>query len=443
MSFFLEIARLGIWNLRLHLLRSILTSIGIMFGVAAVIVMVALGEGNKQAALREIQKLGATNVIVRSQRPPESGSFGSSQRSFVASFGLTRADLARLEHFLTDAAYIVPLKSVGSEISRKARRTVSQSFGTTPDLLDVANLTVEPGGRYLSPDDIEKRLPVAVIGADIVKQFFPLENPVGQEFRIDRRVFRVIGVLSPIGLAGGSGAALLGRDLNADIHIPITTAELEFGDIVVRRQSGSFSGEDVEISEVYITTNETEEVVNTASRAQRIIEVEHPELSDVKLIVPWELLEARKKREMIWNIVLVSIAAISLVVGGIGIMNIMLASVTERIREIGVRRAVGATRAHILAQFLVETGSLSAVGGLLGIALGIGLSAVISTLVPWILSLPGIAESFDGAVVLETQVTAWSIIVAFVVSAVVGLVFGIYPAIVASRQDPIVALRHD
>ncbi len=414
-----------------------------MFGVAAVIVMVALGEGNKQAALREIQNLGATNVIVRSQRPPESGSFGSSQRSFVATFGLTRSDLSRLQHFLTDAAHIVPLKAVGSEISRREKRTVSQAFGTTPALSDVANLSVNPGGRYLSEEDIIKRLPVAVIGTDIATQFFPLENPIGQEFRIDRRVFRIIGVLRPVGLAGGSGAALLGRDLNADIHIPITTAELEFGDIVVRRQSGSFSGEEVEISEVYITTNETDQVINTASRAQRIIEGQHPDLRDVKLIVPWELLEARKKREMIWNIVLVSIAAISLVVGGIGIMNIMLASVTERTREIGVRRAVGATRTHILAQFMVETGSLSAVGGLLGIALGVSLSAIISTLVPWILSLPGIADSIEGNVALETQVTAWSIVVAFVVSAVVGLVFGIYPAIVASRQDPIVALRHD
>ena len=173
------------------------------------------------------------------------------------------------------------------------------------------------------------------------------------------------------------------------------------------------------------------------------MEVRHEDFSDVQIIVPWELLEEAKKTALVWNIVLISIAAISLLVGGIGIMNIMLASVTERTREIGIRRALGATRRHIVAQFLVETGSLTAVGGLLGIGLGLTVSIGIGHAVPWLLSLPLFRGRFDDINVIETQITSWSILLSFAVASAVGLIFGIYPAVMASRQDPIVALRHD
>ena len=197
------------------------------------------------------------------------------------------------------------------------------------------------------------------------------------------------------------------------------------------------------MAEIYITANSTETVLATAERVKRLLMVGHPEFSDVQLIVPWELLENVKKTQLVWNIVLIAIAAISLVVGGIGIMNIMLASVTERTREIGIRRALGATRKHIIAQFMVETGTLTAVGGVLGILCGVGVSVGLDRLVPWILNLSMVRRYFETTVSLETQITMWSIVVSFVVAALVGLVFGIYPAVLASRQDPIVALRHD
>ncbi len=443
MYLLLETIRLGLKNLRLHLLRSVLTSLGIILGVAAVIVMVAIGEGNKRVALRGIEALGATNIIVRSSRPPEAASMNTQERSFVARYGITRRDADRLVHGINDAVSVVPLKSVGGEISYLAQRLPSQVFGTTPQLADVANLRVAPRGRYLTHEDLRQRAPVAVIGSEIARKFFRLRDPLGATFRIDQQIFRVIGVLQPVGLAGGAGSALVGRDLNLDVHIPLTAAQNLFGDLNVRRQTGSFSGEEVELSEIYITAASTDKVMNTAARVKRAMQVDHPEMNDIAMIVPWELLEQAKKTALVWNIVLISIAAISLLVGGIGIMNIMLASVTERTREIGIRRALGATQRHIIAQFLVETGSLTGVGGVLGILLGLGIALGIGRVLPWFLALPIVHQYIDTTVTVETQVTMWSIVVSFLVASFVGLIFGIYPALVASRQDPIVALRHD
>ena len=237
-----------------------------------------------------------------------------------------------------------------------------------------------------------------------------------------------------MGLSGGAGAALVGRDLNLDIHIPITTARTMFGDQVVRRTSGSFQANEVQIEEIYLASRERETVLLDADRLRRIMSVRHPGLTDITLIVPYELLESAKKTALTWS---------PLLVGGIGIMNIMLASVTERTREIGIRRALGATRKHIIWQFLVETSVLSAIGGLIGVGLGIGLSIGIGFGVPILPKAPLIGQFFPTDVTLPTQVTSWSIFVSFAVATATGLIFGIYPAKMAARQDPIVALRHD
>ncbi len=442
MAFLLEIIRLGLNNLRLHKLRSTLTSLGIILGVAAVIVVTAIGEGNKQAALRDIQALGATNVIVRSMKPPDANN-NNTQRSMIVSYGILFQDRRRLEDSVKDAVAIVPLKAVGSEISVGPDRIQSQAFGVTSDLLDVARLRLEPRGRYITDEDLRTRAPVCVIGSEVAKQLFRLKDPLGADIRIDTQVFRVVGVLKPVGLAGGAGSALVGRDLNKDVHIPLSTAESQFGNVVMRRTAGSFSGEEIELSEIYVVAANTEIVLNVAERVERIMDVGHPKLSDVQVIVPWELLENAKKALLTWNVMLIAIAAISLLVGGIGIMNIMLATVTERTREIGIRRALGATRRHIVLQFLVETGTLSSVGGVLGIGLGVSVSLGLGHLVPFLLRFQWFKGMGTSRLVLEPQVTMWSIVVSFLVAAGVGLVFGIYPAIVASRKDPIVALRHD
>lgn len=405
--------------------------------------MSSLGEGSKRQALAQIERLGARNIIARSQRPPENQSQQGAQRTaWVSRFGITRADLDVIIENFPDAASIVPLKEVGSQILRGTQRRTSQAYGTTPELIEVANLKVERG-RYLTESDLEERRMVAVIGSEIASQFFKLEDPLGQTMRIDSRIVTVIGVLSPVGLAGGAGAALIGRDLNFDVHIPFTTAREVFGDLVSRGQSGSMQNTETQVSEIYLAVADRENVILDSKRLRRILDQRRPGLIDVSLIVPYELLESAKKTAMTYNMVFGAVAGISLLVGGIGIMNIMLASVTERTREIGIRRAIGATRKHILWQFLVETSVLSAIGGIMGVVLGVLGSVLIDWGVERLPGLPYIGQYFPANVTLPTHVTIWSIIVSFLVATATGLIFGLYPARRASRQDPIVALRHD
>jgi putative ABC transport system permease protein len=443
MTFLLETIRLGLTNLRLHKLRSFLTALGIILGVAAVIVMVSVGEGSKRETLNQIERLGAKNIIIRSTKPPETNQQqGGQQRSFVMKYGLTRQDLAVIEANFPEAEVIVPVKELGNQTLRADRRMPSQAYGTTPELMEVAKLRISRG-RYLTHTDMESLATVAVLGQEAVKALFPWDDPLGQTFRIDDKSFTVVGILAPVGLSGGAGGALVGRDLNKDIHIPLTTARAIFGDMVFRRQSGSFQASEVEVSEIYMACPSREVVLDTAARIERILEVRHPGLTDVSMIVPYELLENARKQALTWQLVLGFVAGISLLVGGIGIMNIMLASVVERTREIGIRRALGATRKHIVWQFLVETGVLSGVGGVIGIGLGVGLSYAVGFLVPLLPRIPLLGPMFGDGVQLPTQVTLWSVILAFTVAAATGLVFGLYPARKAAQQDPIVALRHD
>ncbi len=442
--FLLEIIQLGLRNLRLHMLRSILTALGIILGVTAVITMVSIGEGSKQQALEQLERLGARNVILRSQKPAESQTAaGGQQRSWASKYGLTREDLTVIDEMFTEVdCRVVPLKSIGGQVHREDRRRVSQAFGVTPELLDLAGLRVERG-RYLTPQDMEENAMVAVIGSEIARSLFPFDDPLGQTFRIDDKIVRVIGLLAPVGLSGGAGGALVGRDLNLDVHIPITAAQMVFGDLVIRSEGGSRSISEVQVHEIYVESPTRERVRTDASLLTRLVSSRHPEMEDITIIVPYELLENARKSAMTWNLVLGAVAGISLLVGGIGIMNIMLASVTERTREIGIRRAIGATRNHIVTQFLVETGVLSVIGGLIGIALGVGLSIAVEWIVPRLPDLPLLGMLFTSSSELPTAITGWSIILSFSVATATGLIFGIYPALVAAKQDPIVALRHD
>lgn len=436
MNFLLETFRLGLANILLHKLRSLLTALGIIIGVCAVVAISAYGEGSKRSALAGIRELGANNILLKSVKPPESevaeadegggasgggGGGDDGPQVTINTYGLTRLDLTRLEQSsVGPIERMVPLKQVGTFVYRGAETVqAARVYGTTPALFDTLPMRIARG-RELEEADAGRFN--AVIGADAASHLFRLEDPLGNTFSIDGQPFTVVGILEPIGVTAG-------RDINFDIFIPLDAAEVRFSDL--RMLPGGTTGEDVELSELIIRVPEPDQVEMVASQVRRVIEAGHGEEQDVQITVPLELIEQETRIQLIYTVTLVIIASLSLLVGGIGIMNIMLASVTERIREIGVRRALGATRIHIIFQFLVETTVLSVVGGVIGILLGLGLAFLIGLL----------SSVIDG---VSTPVpTLWSIIVGFTASTLVGILAGLYPAIRAAWADPIVALRHD
>jgi len=432
-SFFYQTLRLAITNLGLHKLRSALTSLGIIIGVGAVITMLALGEGAKRKTIREVEQLGATNIILRSIAPPESNNATSSNTRMLI-YGLKRVDLEQIQSLAKDGILprieeIVPLRDAeGQEVIRGAvKASGAAPIATTANFLKVANLRMAQG-RFLTDADSAEVKKVCVLGAVSAQQLFGPQSPIGQDIKIGSHVFTVVGVTEPDGLAGGKGSALVGRDLNLDIYFPLTTNASVFGDMISKRTSGSRELKQIELSEIYIRMYNASDVEPTAAALIRMMQVNHAEKRDVQTIVPRELLNQANQAAFLWSVVMGCIAGLSLLIGGIGIMNISLATVTERTREIGVRRALGARRIHIVAQFLVETTTLSVAGGLLGIVMGIGLAVGIQLLV---------GDNFP------TAVTWWPVVLSFTISAAVGIGFGVYPAYVAAHKDPIEALRHD
>ena len=433
MTFLLETLRLGLKNIMLHKLRSLLTALGIIFGVAAVILMVAIGEGNKQKALADIEKLGTRNIILRSVQPPESGDAGEGAER-LNSYGLLRTDLKRITRTVAALDHVVPLKQVGARVYQGARRTAAKVYGVPPELKDVTSLRVARG-RFVTELDGRSRANVAVLGHEVAERLYPLDDPIGRQFRVDNHAFVVVGVLEPVGLAGGAGASLVGRDLNFDVYTPYQTARTLFGDMRSENRSGTFIREEVELHEVVLQVAEDADVLTVAQQVERIIDVGHADQQDVTVVVPLELLEQQARTLALFNFLMAAIAAISLLVGGIGIMNIMLASVTERTREIGIRRALGATRRHIVAQFLTETTVLSGLGGAIGVATGIGFAIGLSLVFVW---WPSLGENYGAP-----DPPLWVVVLAFGVATSVGVIFGLYPAVKAAQQDPIVALRHE
>jgi len=441
-NFLLETLRLGVTNLRLHKLRSLLTVLGIIFGVAAVITMVAIGEGNKRKVVADIERLGARNILLRSVKPVEQKTGGSGR--MMLSYGIRRQDLRRIEKTVRPIARIVPLKQVSTSLLAGPLKAQGAVIGTLPSLLELTQIRVARG-RYLSADDEANARNVMVIGSALAERLFPTSDPLENTVRVEQQEFRIVGVLANMGqLAGGSGgasgsggsggsggSAMTLRDMNFDAHIPLAAATARFGDLNVSAQQGSFEATQIELSELYIEAQNTADVVALSEQIKAVLDLTHAKAGDVAMVVPLELLEQAKRTQRMFNTLMVTIASISLVVGGIGIMNIMLASVTERTREIGVRRALGATRNHIALQFLVETTVLSGMGGVVGVALGLLCVGAVSL-------LHGVLESIQ-----QPHVTTWSIVVSFFVATGVGIIFGLYPAVMAAKQDPIVSLRHD
>jgi putative ABC transport system permease protein len=419
--------RLGLKSLWLHRLRSLLTMLGIVFGVCSVIAMLAIGEGASFEAQEQIKNLGSQNIILSSIKPPEEQKImDRGSQSFLLQYGLTYADLRRIQYTIPGVTIIVPGRLMREYVSNINRRVDCEILGTVPWYPEMRNQHLAQG-RFFTDHEMESKANVCVLSAEVVPGLFPLDSPLGRDVRIGGTYYRVIGIMEP--RAKGPAPAetdTAGRGVSLNrIFIPLETAKTRYGEILARERQGSFEAEKVALHEVTVQVDSQERVVPVAEAIKTVMQRNHKK-EDYKLLVPLELLKKAEATKHIFNVVLGSIAAISLLVGGIGIMNIMLASVTERTREIGIRRGLGAKRRDIILQFLVETVILAGAGGLLGVALGI--------------AVPYLVTHFAH---MRTIVTFWSPLVAFSISALVGIVFGIYPALRAASMDPVEALRHE
>ncbi len=415
--------RLGFKNLSSHRLRSLLTVLGIVFGVCSVIAMLAIGEGASFEAQEQIKNLGSQNIILRSVKPPEEQKVSDKgSQSYVLEYGLTYPDLQRIQSTIPGVTVLVPERTLSEYVWNISRRVDCEIQATVPWYPAMRNQHVVRG-RFFSDEEMAGSANVCVLGAEMVPVLFPLESPLGRDVRGGGDYYRVIGIMAPQGRRTAAEAS--GKGAAYRMFIPLETAKTRYGEILMKRRSGSFEAERIQLHEVTVKVAGPEQVLPVADAIKELMRHNHLKL-DYEIIVPLEMLRQAERTKQIFNVVLGSIAAISLLVGGIGIMNIMLASVTERTREIGIRRALGARRRDIVTQFLVESVILSAAGGLLGVALGVT--------IPWLVTR--FAE-------MRTIVTFWSPMVAFSISALVGIIFGIYPAFRAARMDPVEALRHE
>lgn len=411
---------LGIEDLLLHKLRSFLTTLGIVFGVGSVVAMLSVGEGASKEAMDQIRKLGSNNIIVNSIKSVEEEST-STTHSHLAIYGLKYEDCARVTETFKAIRQTAPVKLVRKEGRLGERAMELRVVGTTPVWFELVQRPIVAGRVLIASDDNE-RAPAAVLTEHGARKLLAAENTIGQSLKIGGDRFEIVGIVkSESGLAGNIQIP----DQEVDAYIPINVASSYFGDIMARMTSGTFEREMVELHQMIVQVDSTEDVEPTAKGIEDMLKRFHKK-QDYLVSVPLALLRQAEATKRTFNVVLGSIAGISLLVGGIGIMNIMLASVTERTREIGIRRAIGAKRRQITEQFLIETVVLSILGGLIGIGLGI--------LVPFLITY------FAG---MPTVITAASIVLPLVISFGVGIIFGLYPAMRAAKVDPIVALRHE
>jgi len=405
----------GARNLLRHKLRSLLTLLGVFFGVAAVITMLGIGEGAQRTVMQEISGLGLKNIIAESVQPtvPQTTTTQTQRRGpRMLDYGLTRRDALQLRSMFPEAS-ITETHMVKSKVYLNSSRIDTQVLGVPPEYFTYFD-TELLAGRLLGAVDERDGRRVVVVSEDLKHLFQHSDSLANVPVKIGNVYFDVVGVIRQSAHGGKSM-----------MSIPYRTARMTFGSTSIKREAGSVEFTRSEVGQV-IMRFESEEVIPLyADMVRRNLEANHPR-GDFKMIVPLEILETKQRTQRILNLVLITIAAISLVVGGIGIMNIMLAVVTERIPEIGIRRAVGATRDDILYQFLAETVTLSSVGGILGCLCGFIVVPIASHFTGW----PGV-------------ITLWSVIVSLAVSWLVGLVFGMAPAMRAAKMDVVEALRYE
>ncbi|MCK4887460.1 MAG: ABC transporter permease [Planctomycetes bacterium] len=420
--------KLGIKSLWMHRLRSILTTLGIIFGVCSVIAMLAIGEGASRQTQEAIARLGSSNIIIETVKPPQKQTDSGSGNT-VISYGLTYADAEAIRNCIPNVEVAVPIRQLDQQARYLNRKLPIKLIGTIPWYTEISPISVIRG-RFLTSIDVEYRLNVCVIDEKTARDLFLFDDPMGQDIKIYGSYYRVMGISSSTiqnnhsNSFGGSNFETSDQAIGY-VYIPVSTAKIRFTEFKASFDGGTSSRERVELQKITIKVQSMEQIIPIRNVLQALLENRHKE-KDYNIIVPLELLKQAAQSKRIFNIVLGSIAAISLLVGGIGIMNIMLASVSERTREIGIRRALGAKKKDIIFQFLTETVLLTLIGGLVGIAVG--------ALIPFLVTRFGN---------MPTVITTWSILLSFGISGATGITFGLYPAWRAANMDPIESLRHE
>ena len=418
-----DLFRLSLHNLLLHKVRSILTSLGVIFGVGSVIAMLAVSEGAKRSALAQIEAMGIDKIILFSKRPPLEGrSEGSENASVMERYGLTERDLFHISR-MDNVERITGVFDARKKVLKGLQRTDLKLVGCDYRFLEDSSARIEKG-RWFSPVDFKNESNVCVIGKNVKRKLFSIGRTdiVGDTLRIEDGVYRIIGILSN---EYGTQYPEVGGQ-NDMILIPMSTARAKFKDYTYQREGRQFKITRIAYDLFRVKVNDTSYIDNTSKRIAAYLEKVHDETRDWGMVVPLELLKQREQTQNIFTIVMGSIAGISLVVGGIGIMNIMLASVYERRKEIGTRRALGAQKSDILLQFLIETVFLTSTGGVAGILLGVGIARTITY--------------YSG---MPTVYSLWSILLSLAISSLVGVIFGTYPAYKAAQQNPITVLRSE
>jgi putative ABC transport system permease protein len=408
-----ENIRVALYGLRDHKFRSFLTMLGIIFGTASVITMISIGEGAKKQAMAKYQDLGVSNIIIRDKDLTEAD---LEQARIKFSQGLSISDTKAITEIVPGITGIAPQSEAKVEAMYGDKSSKATVIGVTPEVTNILNYRLDKG-IFIDQDHYKRQLKVCVLGANIARELFTYEDPLGKNIKLGDQWFEVAGVLQTKALFTETIGELAARDLNNDVYIPLST----FGDRIPKPNILSS-----ELKQVTVKLETSEMLIESAAVIRSIISRRHFDNDDFSIIIPYELMEQEKRESRIYNLLLASIAAISLIVGGIGIMNIMLATVMERTQEIGIRRAVGGRRSDIMGQFVTEAMAMSITGGLIGVFLGIILS----------LGIGFVTE-------VRTYLTIYSIFIAFGFSVIVGITFGYLPARRAADLKPIESIRHE